>query len=539
VATPPVPPPATTVTPTTAGGPPPTIATRTNNPGNIKDGPFARAQPGYLGQGPPATDGGNFAVFDSPESGHAAMGNLLQRPGYQGLPVAQALNRWSGGGYGADVALNAGVDPTRPMSSLSPDELRGLTGAMAKREGFQGALPAAAPARPPAAPPAAPPPPVQPVAAPQRPIEPTGTPLLGAGQVALPEPPPRVPAYMPPGIDRNALAPSVAVPAAPVGYAPPAPGGPTLETQIPTVRPPVPAAQVVPPPPAVAPTPPPPAPPRYATTPVAPPSVAPGTEVPVSRVTVTDQSGKQTTYEVPTVPSGDVGANMRLAGITDFRLADPQQIELYKNNELADYARKQATDADIARLRGTKPADQIAVINMLTDYRSDLDKLQEDFRSPEDRAKYIGWLRRPRVEWLSYYKSDPGFEKFVTDLAPFQYEKFDDEKTDLTHEEQRLLGGQLPTGREISPEAFEEHLQAFNDRVNTMLARRTAMLTMAPEQITPEWLNGFNRQMAETRAARRTELMAPPPAAPPPAPAAAPPVGAPPALQIFGDRAAQ
>jgi len=109
VVTPVVPPQVTTVTPTTAGGPPPTIATRTNNPGNIKDGPFARAQPGYVGQGPPATDGGSFAVFESPESGHAAMGQLLQRPGYQGLPVGQALERWSNGGYGANVAMQAGI----------------------------------------------------------------------------------------------------------------------------------------------------------------------------------------------------------------------------------------------------------------------------------------------------------------------------------------------------------------------------------------------------------------------------------------------
>jgi len=231
---------------------------------------------------------------------------------------------------------------------------------------------------------------------------------------------------------------------------------------------------------------------------------------------------------------------MKLAGITDLRLAEPKQIEILKDAEIADYARKQATDADVARLRGTKPADQMAVINMLSDYRTDLDTLQEHFPNPEDRAKYVGWLRRPRAEWRSYFQSDPGFEQFINDVAPFQYQKFDDDKVDLTHEEQRLLGGQLPTGREISPEAFETHLQAFNDRVNTMLARRTAMLTMAPEQITPEWLNGFNRQMAETRAARRQQLTAPQPPAASPAPAAAPPPpSGPPPLQIFGDRAAQ
>jgi len=46
--------------------------TRNNNPGNIKDGPYARSQPGYTGN-----DGGGFAVFSSAAAGSAAQENLL------------------------------------------------------------------------------------------------------------------------------------------------------------------------------------------------------------------------------------------------------------------------------------------------------------------------------------------------------------------------------------------------------------------------------------------------------------------------------
>lgn len=46
--------------------------TRNNNPGNLKDGPFARRQPGYQG-----ADSGGFAVFASPSHGQKAQETLL------------------------------------------------------------------------------------------------------------------------------------------------------------------------------------------------------------------------------------------------------------------------------------------------------------------------------------------------------------------------------------------------------------------------------------------------------------------------------
>lgn len=46
--------------------------TRNNNPGNLKDGPFARRQPGYQG-----SDSGGFAVFASPSHGQKAQERLL------------------------------------------------------------------------------------------------------------------------------------------------------------------------------------------------------------------------------------------------------------------------------------------------------------------------------------------------------------------------------------------------------------------------------------------------------------------------------
>lgn len=56
-----------------SGAPGADRGTRNNNPGNLKDGPFARRQPGYQG-----SDGGGFAVFASPSHGQKAQETLLK-----------------------------------------------------------------------------------------------------------------------------------------------------------------------------------------------------------------------------------------------------------------------------------------------------------------------------------------------------------------------------------------------------------------------------------------------------------------------------
>lgn len=97
------------------------LPVRTNNGGAIKDGAFARAQPGYTGSS------GGFATFSSPEAGAAAQVKLL-RDGYlargintvQGIvgryaPVGPENSAESVANYTSYVARRAGVDPTQPI----------------------------------------------------------------------------------------------------------------------------------------------------------------------------------------------------------------------------------------------------------------------------------------------------------------------------------------------------------------------------------------------------------------------------------------
>lgn len=94
---------------------------RNNNPGNIEDGDFAKAQAGYQG-----TDG-RFAQFDTPEHGQQAMDKLLQSYGQRGInTTAGVIGRWAPPNennttaYTAAVAKQLGVDPNAPLDMTNP-----------------------------------------------------------------------------------------------------------------------------------------------------------------------------------------------------------------------------------------------------------------------------------------------------------------------------------------------------------------------------------------------------------------------------------
>lgn len=110
-----------------------TASWRNNNPLNIKYGKFAQ---GYgAGSGSAATDGGVFAAFPSEEAGLKAARDLLRAQSYTSLPLEKAMRRWSGNGYGADVApANLRGKTTGQMTDA---ELTQLINSMRQREGWR------------------------------------------------------------------------------------------------------------------------------------------------------------------------------------------------------------------------------------------------------------------------------------------------------------------------------------------------------------------------------------------------------------------
>lgn len=74
---------------------------RNNNLGNLRDGPFARSQPGYVGN-----DGTGFAVFSTPADGNAAQERLLR-------------NSYIGKGFNTPAKIVAKYAPSNENSSAS------------------------------------------------------------------------------------------------------------------------------------------------------------------------------------------------------------------------------------------------------------------------------------------------------------------------------------------------------------------------------------------------------------------------------------
>lgn len=106
---------------------------RNNNPGNIKFNAFAK-QYGAV-QGSAATDGGYFAAFPTEETGLKAQRDLLKNPNYTKLSLNDALLRWSGGGYGAEVAP---LDlRKKSLAQMNNSDIDRLIEAMRRREGWK------------------------------------------------------------------------------------------------------------------------------------------------------------------------------------------------------------------------------------------------------------------------------------------------------------------------------------------------------------------------------------------------------------------
>lgn len=108
----------------------PTMADRNNNPGNIKWGKFAK-QMGAK-KGPPAPDGGHFAVFDTRAKGLNAMDRLLTSKSYKDLDVDAAISKWTGGHpYRYDLSSLKG----KKISQLTPEERQQMMDVMQIGEG--------------------------------------------------------------------------------------------------------------------------------------------------------------------------------------------------------------------------------------------------------------------------------------------------------------------------------------------------------------------------------------------------------------------
>ena len=505
----------------------PNMPDRTNNPGNIKDGPFARAQPGYVGAGPSAKDGGNFAIFDTPSSGLNAMSNLLAGPHYANLTVDGAANRWSNGGYGGEVGARVGIKPERLISSLNNDERTALAGSIAQREGFTGGVPPAPPPPPrPQVPPRPAPPPAAPVSSPS---------IFTPSAAYAAEVPPGA-TMQPPatGFDRDAVVPHVVMPSGDtgdgggaVGYpsaAPAVPAGPRLIT----VQPPAPErpAAGTPAPAATG------APQMPAPAPVLPGiPTEPKSGQPLESETHQYTGGVTQTYHAPPRGSTDEQGLMRWAGITDMSQATPQQLEIYNGEKRFLAWQERMDSANIARISQAPSETEKRETDRLHFINSAVADLESDprFDTPEKRAHYVGWVTYPqRVIEQNLGSEDAttiaDFRRKIAFLAPSTFEADARNETLSGPDLQYLAPLSL---NPYNATQFEANLQGLRDISARQIAFHAYISGLARDNPAalddPRTLQYFNDQY---RQAQQQQSAAPAPPAPPAPPARAAPQAA-------------
>lgn len=99
---------------------------RTNNPGAQWPGPVAKEFGGVEHQN--LKDGNKIAVFPTPVHGAAAQFALLDRK-YAGMPLSDAITKWSGGNYSAGYAKRVSEATGIGLNDkITPEMLRGVQG---------------------------------------------------------------------------------------------------------------------------------------------------------------------------------------------------------------------------------------------------------------------------------------------------------------------------------------------------------------------------------------------------------------------------
>lgn len=116
------------------------ISWRTNNPGNLIQGPFARSQGSigsYSGQGH------TFAVFPDEATGQRALVTRLQTPPFSGYTLDYAIEVYAPpasnptAAYQSFVRNQLSVSGSTTLGSLTPQQIERLAAAIRGFEGWQ------------------------------------------------------------------------------------------------------------------------------------------------------------------------------------------------------------------------------------------------------------------------------------------------------------------------------------------------------------------------------------------------------------------
>jgi hypothetical protein len=120
-----------------------TISWRTNNPGNVMYGSFAKSH-GAIGSAK-SGDGEPVAIMPTLDHGIKMQMDLWRRPAYNNGTIDQGARRWAASvgakketsPYTMDLAKAAGVNINAKVADLSDDQLKRMVTAQMRWEGFK------------------------------------------------------------------------------------------------------------------------------------------------------------------------------------------------------------------------------------------------------------------------------------------------------------------------------------------------------------------------------------------------------------------
>ena len=89
--------------------------------------------------------------------------------------------------------------------------------------------------------------------------------------------------------------------------------------------------------------------------------------------------------------------------------------------------------------------------------------LKSEF-NPQERARYVGFLRYPANQLAQIVKNNPRFARFQTLVNEAKGQAFSEGGKQLTPFEASVVFGYVPTGKELSVADFEAKLNEADER---------------------------------------------------------------------------
>jgi hypothetical protein len=152
-----------------------------------------------------------------------------------------------------------------------------------------------------------------------------------------------------------------------------------------------------------------------------------------------------------------------------------------------------AAHEETKRLGATVPAETQAYLRDLTTLRTLAARTVSDF-TPEERARYVGILRRPWLKIQQFFRADSRFAEWVALSGALEQAKFVWGGKQLTPYEGRVVEQVVPTGREVGGVVeYDAKVKLFASWVQERM-RVTASLATIKIGDLPGWVES---QLAE------------------------------------------